>query len=151
MFPPQQQGPPMGGMGGMPGMGGGMGQMGQMGQMSADPGRPGGFAGSLGQDPSTPQPPQIDPQLVQLLLAQLQADGLEGGMQPEAQAMIPLDPLAGMMGLSSQMPGTSPGMGMTPGMPGGMGGFGMPGGTLPPAFSQAQQMAAARPQSAGSY
>jgi hypothetical protein len=128
MFPPQQsQGPPMGGM---------------------DPQMPAGasspFAGGLGQDPSMAAPPQIDPALVQLLLMQLQADGLEGGMQPEAQAMIPLDPLAGMTGLSSQMPGMVPGMGGNAGMMGGM------GGNLPPAFAQAQMLSQQRPQSMSS-
>src|ERR1019366_462003 len=141
MFPPQQsQGPPMGGMPPMSGM-----QMPQ--QMSAGAGQQ-GFAGALGQDPNMQAQTQIDPALIQLLLMQMQNDGLEGGMQPETQAMMPLDPMAGMQGIYSQDPNAG-GMG---GMGGGMGmmqGMGnSPGGNLPPAFAQAQQMSQQSPQSA---
>jgi len=119
--------------------------------MSAGAGQQ-GFAGALGQDPNVQPQTQIDPALIQLLLMQMQNDGLEGGMQPETQAMTPLDPMAGMQGIYSQDPNAGgSGMGMG-GMGGGMGmmqGFGnSPGGNLPPAFAQAQQMSQQSPQSA---
>jgi hypothetical protein len=125
-------------------------------QMSAGAGQQ-GFAGALGQDPNIHPTTQIDPALIQLLLMQMQDGGLEGGMQPETQAMMPLDPMAGMQGIYSQDPNAG-GTGMA-GMMGGMGGgMGMmqgmgnsPGGNLPPAFAQAQQMSQQSPQSATPY
>jgi hypothetical protein len=124
-------------------------------QMSAGAGQQ-GFAGALGQDPMQAQT-QIDPALIQILLMQMQDAGLEGGMQPEAQAMMPLDPTAGMQGIYSQDPNAG-GNGMAGGMGGMGGGMGMmqglgnsPGGNLPPAFAQAQQMSQQRPQSASPY
>lgn len=59
----------------------------------------------------------LDPMMMQMLLLQLQQDGLEGGMPPEEQVMAP-DPME-MLGL------------------GGM-------GQLPPAFAGAQDLAQTR-------